>query len=148
MIYFKWWKGKPTIKNTLPSKNLIQFQWTNQKLWTSKVKRIQHHQTSFITYFKGTSPGKKDQQLKTTLYVYRLLYQNLLGIANPQTTIDTPTKKKKDPQYCTKDSHQTTRERKRKGRKKTYKNKPKTVKKMANRHMLLLSHWVWLFAAP
>ena len=47
---------------------------------------------------KGTSPGERDQQLKTTLYIYRLLYQNLMGTANQKITIDTHTKKKKQPQ--------------------------------------------------
>ena len=32
-----------------------------------------------------------------------------MGIANPQTTIDTHTKKKKQLKHNTKDSHQTTR---------------------------------------
>ena len=31
---------------------------------TSKVKRIQHHQTSFITNAKGTSLGKKHKRRK------------------------------------------------------------------------------------
>ena len=33
-----------------------------------------------------------------------------MGIANPQTTIDTHTKRKKQPKHNTKDDHQTTRE--------------------------------------
>ena len=38
----------------------------------------------------------RDQQLKTTLfYIYRLLYQNLMGNANQKTTKDTHTKKEK-----------------------------------------------------
>ena len=31
---------------------------------TSKVKRIQHHQTSFTTYAKGASLGKKHKRKK------------------------------------------------------------------------------------
>ena len=31
---------------------------------TSKVKRIQHHQTSFTTYAKGTSLGRKHKRKK------------------------------------------------------------------------------------
>ena len=33
----------------------------------------------------------EDQQLKTILYTYRLLYQNLMGTANQKSTIDTHT---------------------------------------------------------
>ena len=52
------------------------------------------------------------QQLKTILYVYRLLYQNLEVITNQKSTIATHTQKKqfKD---STKDSHQITKENKR-----------------------------------
>ena len=42
-----------------------------------------------------------------------------MGTANPKTTIDTHTQKKKQPKHDTKDGHQTTREEnKRKRRKK------------------------------
>ena len=56
----------------------------------------------------------RDQQLKTTLYIYRLLHQNLMGNANQK--IDTHTKKKKQPKHNTKDGHQTTREENKRGR--------------------------------
>ena len=56
----------------------------------------------------------RDQQHKTTLYIYRLLYRNLLRPANQKTTIDTHTQKKKQPKHNTKDSHQTTIENRRK----------------------------------
>ena len=47
-IYLKWWKEKPTAKNTPPSKDLIQISWRHQKLYReAKVKKIHHHQTSF-----------------------------------------------------------------------------------------------------
>ena len=52
------------------------------------------------------------QQLKTALYIYRLLYQNLRGNANQQTIIDIHVKKKKQSKHNTKDVHQTTREEK------------------------------------
>ena len=39
----------------------------------------------------------KDQQLKTILYLYRLLYQNCMVITNQKTTIDTQTKEKATP---------------------------------------------------
>ena len=47
-------------KNTLLlSKTLAQICWRNQKLSRqAKVKRIQHHQTSFTTNAKGTSLGR------------------------------------------------------------------------------------------
>ena len=65
-----------------------------------------------------------------------------MGNANQKTTIDTYTKKKKQPKHNTKDGHQTKREenkeQKRKGRKKTYKNKPKTTKNMATETYILI----------
>ena len=70
-----------------------------------------------------------DQQLKAILYIYRLLYQNLMGTTNQKCTTDTHTKKKKQSKHNTKDRHQVTREQKRKGRKKTFKKKPKQLTK-------------------
>ena len=40
-----------------------------------------------------------------------------MGIANTKTTLDTHTKKKKQPKYNTKDGHQTTREENKRGKK-------------------------------
>ena len=37
----------------------------------------------------------KDQQLKTNLFIYRLLYQNLIITANRKSAVDTHTKKEK-----------------------------------------------------
>ena len=51
----------------------------------------------------------RDQQLKTILYIYRLLYQNFRVTANQKSTIDTQTNKKNQLKYNAKDSHQTTR---------------------------------------
>ena len=51
-----------------------------------------------------------NQQLKTKLNIYRLLYKNLVGNANQKTTVETHTKKKKQPKHNTKDGDQTTRE--------------------------------------
>ena len=52
-----------TTKNTLPSKTLLQIWWRNQKLSRqAKIKRIQHHQTSFTTNAKGTSLGRKHKR--------------------------------------------------------------------------------------
>ena len=58
-------REEPTSKNTLPSKTLFQIWWRNQKpsRW-AKVKRIQHHQTSFTTNDKGTSLGRKHKRRK------------------------------------------------------------------------------------
>ena len=39
----------------------------------------------------------KDQQLKTILHIYRLLYQNLMGTTNQKSTVDTHTEKKSNP---------------------------------------------------
>ena len=64
---FKVMKGSAT-KNTLPSKTLLQIWWRNQKLSRQvKVKRIQHHQTSFTTNAKRTSLGRKQEKEKTNL---------------------------------------------------------------------------------
>ena len=39
---------------------------------------------------------ERDQQLKATLYIYRLLYQNLMKTAIPKTITDTHTNKEKN----------------------------------------------------
>ena len=58
-------REEPTIKNTLSSKTLPQIWWRNQKLSRqAKVKRIQHHQTSFTANTKGTSLGRKHKRKK------------------------------------------------------------------------------------
>jgi len=55
-------RGKPTTKNILHSKTLIQIQGKNQKLHRqAKAKRIQHHQTSITTNAKGTSLSRKEK---------------------------------------------------------------------------------------
>ena len=63
---FKVMKGKkPTTKITLPSKDLIQIRQRNQNLYRqAKVKRIQHHQTSFTTNAKGNSLSRKHKRRK------------------------------------------------------------------------------------
>ena len=73
----------------------------------------------------------RDQQLKISTYVYRLLYKNLM-VTPKQKIYNIYTKKKKESKRNTKDSHQITGEQK-KGEKKTYKNKSKTINKMAIR---------------
>ena len=70
----------------------------------------------------------RDQQLKTILYMYRLLHQNFRETANQKSTIDTQTNKKNQLKYHSKDSHQTTREEnKRRKEKRATKTKPKQL---------------------
>ena len=59
----------------------------------------------------------KDQQLKTTLYIYRLIYQNFMVTANQNSTVDTHRKKKKQPKHNTKDNYQTTNHKRREEKK-------------------------------
>ena len=80
----------------------------------------------------------RDQQLKTTSYIYRLLYQNLMGTSNQKMTTVTHTKKNKHSKHNTGDSHQITREQKRKGRKKDLQKQSKTIFKMAIRTYILI----------
>ena len=70
----------------------------------------------------------RDQQLKTILYMYRLLHQNFRETANQKSTIDTQTKKKQL-KYNIKDSHQTTRgeNKRRREEKSATKTNPKQV---------------------
>ena len=58
---------KPTTNNTLPSKAFVEILWRNIKLYRqTKTKRVQHHQTDFITNVKGTSLGESERpQLET-----------------------------------------------------------------------------------
>jgi len=55
----------------------------------------------------------RDQQLKTILYIYRLLYQKLMGTTDQNSTTDIHTKKKKQSKHNSKVRHQITRENKR-----------------------------------
>ena len=68
----------------------------------------------------------RDQQLKTIMYIYRLLYQNLMVTTNEKSVIDIHTKKKKESKNNTKDnqSHEkrTKEERKKKDLKKRIQN--------------------------
>ena len=48
---------------TVPNDELVQIGWTNQKFYRyPKVKRIQHHHTSFKTNAKGTSLERKHKK--------------------------------------------------------------------------------------
>ena len=77
------------------------------------------------------SRWERHQHLKTTLYLYRLLYPDFMGTVNQKTTRDTHTKKKKHPKHNTKDGHKTTREENKRGReeKRPTKTNPKQVRK-------------------
>ena len=59
-------KGKNVQPRILYSARLsFRFDGRNERLSRqAKVKRIQHHQTSFTTYAKGTSIGKKHKRRK------------------------------------------------------------------------------------
>ena len=65
MVWLKDKKGrgsKPTTKNTVPNKALVQNQWRNQKFYRrAKAKTIQYNQTSFTTNPKGISLGGKEK---------------------------------------------------------------------------------------
>ena len=74
--------------------------------------------------------GKEASNLKQSC-TYRPLNQNLIGTANPITTIDTHTKKKKQPKHNTKDGDQNTRQQNKRGReeKRPTKTKPELLTK-------------------
>ena len=73
----------------------------------------------------------RDHQLKTILYIYRLLYKNLMVTTDQKSTIDTHTKKKKQSKHNSKDSHQIAREenKRRKEEKSPTKSNPKHLTK-------------------
>ena len=58
----------------------------------------------------------RDQQFKTIIYLYRLLYQNLMVTTNQKSIIDIHTKKKKESKHNTKDSHQIIRRENKRGK--------------------------------
>ena len=68
------------------------------------------------------------------MYIYRLLYQNLMVMTNQKSIIDIHTKKKKESEHNTKgSSNHKRREQKRKGKKRPRKTNPKQFTKMAIR---------------
>ena len=73
----------------------------------------------------------RDKQLRTILYLYRLLFQNFRITANQKSTIDTHTKKKKQSKHNINDGHQTIREdnKRRREEKRATKTNPKQVTK-------------------
>ena len=72
----------------------------------------------------------RDQQLKTSTYLTRLLYKNLTVTTKQNPVIEIHTKKK-GMQNNTKDSHQIRREenKRRKGKKRPTKTNPKQLAK-------------------
>ena len=55
-------KEKPTTKISLPSKDLIEIQRRNQKLYRqAKAERIQHHQTRSLTNAKSIFSREETQ---------------------------------------------------------------------------------------
>ena len=66
----------------------------------------------------------KKTAFKTILYIYRLLYQNLMVTTNQKSTIDTHTQKKKESKHNTKVNHQITREENKRVREEKRPRKP------------------------
>ena len=54
----------------------------------------------------------RDQQLKPSMYKYRLLYKNLMVTAKQKSIVDIHTKKKKEYKRNTEESHQIIRQKK------------------------------------
>ena len=69
----------------------------------------------------------RGQELKTILYIYRLLHHNLSVTANEESMVHKQ-KNDKESKHNTKVSHQIIRQQMRKKRKKTYRNESKTTK--------------------
>ena len=97
-------KGKPTVKvGHLPHTNMIS---------NPAVMRRRKYKCRILKMHLRL----RDEQLKTILYIYRLLHENITVTTNQKSTIDIHTKKKKESKHNTKDSHQITREGNKKGR--------------------------------
>ena len=66
------------------------------------------------------------------MYIYRLLYKNLMVTTNQKSVIDTHTKKKNESRHNTKDSHQIIREENQRRRKKEREEKKDLQKQVQN----------------
>ena len=76
----------------------------------------------------------RDEQLKTIMYMQRLLYKSLMVTSNQKSFIDIHTKKEKGIETQHWNSLQSTRGKKKEGEAEmTYKIKSKTINKMALR---------------
>ena len=82
--------GKLTVKgkHTVKARN---HSYTNMILKPATMRRGEYKCRKWELYLI-----LRDQKHKTTLCIYRLLYQKLMGNAN-QKTVDTHTEKKKQP---------------------------------------------------
>ena len=91
----------------------------------------------------------RDQQLKTILFIYRLLYQNF-SVTKTHSTLDKHRKKKKESKHNTKIVIKSQEKRtKEEGKKDTYENKSKTINKMTTRiHILIVTLNVNRLNAP
>ena len=74
----------------------------------------------------------RDQQLKTIMSLYRLLYKNLSVTTNQKSVIDMHTKRKRNPNITLKIVIKSPREenKRRKGRKRSTKINPKYLTKL------------------
>ena len=74
----------------------------------------------------------RDQKLKTILFIYRLLHQNLTVTTNQKPTIDTHTKES-NPHMKLRRVIKSQKRTNEEGNKKTYRNKSQAINKMAIR---------------
>ena len=75
-------KGEQNFRNL--SIILGNYPYTNMILKPATMRREEQEFREWELHLK-----LRDQQLKTTLHMYRLLYQNLMGNANQKATVDT-----------------------------------------------------------
>ena len=95
LVIFKVMKGKKLQPRTLSSARLSDW-WRNQKLYRqAKVKRIQHHQTSFTTNARGTSLGRKHKTRERPTEINPKLY--ILIITLNVNGLNVPTKRPRLP---------------------------------------------------
>ena len=116
-------KGKHTVKvRNYPHKNMIYKQVI--------MRGAEYKCRLFEMHLK-----LRNQQLKTIMYVYRPLYQNLMVTENQKSIIDIHTRRKtqtkKKSKHNTKDSHQITSEenKREKEEKRPTKTNPKQLTK-------------------
>ena len=83
------WKAHQKVKHTVKVGSHLH---TNMISNPATVRRKEHKCSILKMHLK-----EKDQQRKTILFIYGLLYQILMVIANWKSTIDMHTKKKQQP---------------------------------------------------
>ena len=89
---------------------------TSKGKHTVKVGNHPHTRREYKCRIQEMHLKQRDQQLKTIFYIYRLLYQNLTGTTNQESTVETYTHKGKQSKHNTKDSHQITQEENKRGK--------------------------------